>query len=145
MKIAAGADHAGFELKAQLAEKLRSLGHEVTDFGVTAADSVDYPDYAAKVCKAVMAGETELGILVCGTGQGMAMTANRFRDIRAAVCSEPFSARMARAHNNANVLCLGARVVGAGLAGEILDAFLSTAFEGGRHERRVHKINSSSA
>ncbi len=144
MKIAVGADHAGYQLKAELVDRLKKAGHEILDHGTHTADSVDYPDFAALVCRDVAAGRAEQGLLVCGTGQGMAMTANRYREIRAAVCAEPFSARMARAHNNANVLCIGARVVGGGAAGEIVDAFFATGFEGGRHQRRIEKINGSS-
>ncbi len=144
MKISVGADHAGYQLKAELVERLQKQGHEVTDHGTNGAGSVDYPDFAAAVCRDVASGKSERGLLVCGTGQGMAMTANRYREIRAAVCADTFSARATRAHNNANILCLGARVVGPGLAGEILDAFMSSEFEGGRHQKRIDKINGNS-
>lgn len=140
-RIAMGSDHAGFDLKEELERALVDRGYPVTDQGTHDVGSTDYPDYAHPVARAVVEGEADLGILVCGTGIGMAMAANRHRGVRAAVCSEPFSARMARAHNDANVLCIGARVVGAGLALEMLEAFLSTDFEGGRHNRRVGKID----
>lgn len=141
MKIAMGADHAGYELKDHLAEMLRSAGHEVDDLGTNTRDSVDYPDFGAAVARRVASGESELGILVCGTGVGIGMAASKIRGIRAATCNEIYSAGMARAHNDANVLALGARVVGAGVAEEIVKAFLGTEFEGGRHGRRVGKIN----
>ena len=140
MHLVIAADHGGFSLKNQLADQLRQAGHEVTDFGVNEAKSVDYPDYARQVAHAVASDGAIKGILVCGTGQGMAMTANRIHGVRAAVVSDTFSARMAMAHNNANVLCLGERVVGFGLAWECVQAWLGAEFEGGRHERRVSKI-----
>ena len=139
-RVAVGADHAGVDLKDALAASLRGRGFEVHDCGTSGHDSVDYPDFAHAVCEDVAAGRSELGLLVCGTGLGMSMAANRHRGVRAALCAEPYSARMTRMHNDANVLCLGARVVGVGLAEEILDVFLATAFEGGRHARRVGKI-----
>jgi len=137
-----GSDHAGLELKRELAGTAAELGYEVVALGTHTNESTDYPDYAHAVAGAVGRGEG-LGLLVCGTGIGMSMAANRHPGIRAAVCSDEFSASMARRHNDANVLCIGARVVGAGLAAEILKAFLSAGFEGGRHERRVEKIDSS--
>ena len=140
MKIAIAADHGGASLKKELAEYVAELGHEVLDQGTNGSESVDYPDYARKVTDLLAAGGADLGILVCGTGQGMAMSANKLPGIRAGVVSDTFSARMIRAHNNANILCLGERVVGAGLARELTKAFLETDFEGGRHERRVAKI-----
>jgi ribose 5-phosphate isomerase B len=140
-RIAIGSDHAGFDLKEELEQLLAERGHAVTDLGTHDLTSTDYPDYAHPVARAVVEGEADLGVLVCGTGIGMAMAANRHRGVRAAVCSEPFSARMARAHNDANVLCIGARVVGPGLALEILDAFLGADYEGGRHDRRIGKID----
>jgi ribose 5-phosphate isomerase B len=140
-RIAMGSDHAGFDLKEELERALAERGHAVTDLGTHDLTSTDYPDYAHPVARAVVEGEADLGVLVCGTGIGMAMTANRHRGVRAAVCSEPFSARMARAHNDANVLCIGARVVGPGLALEILEAFLGADYEGGRHDRRIGKID----
>jgi ribose 5-phosphate isomerase B len=134
-----GSDHAGLELKRELAGVATELGYEVRDVGTHSSDSTDYPDYGHQVAGAVAAGEG-LGLLVCGTGIGMSMTANRHAGVRAALCGDVYSASMARRHNDANVLCVGARVVGPGLAGEILTAFLSASFEGGRHERRVNKI-----
>lgn len=140
MRIHAGSDHAGLALKNQLIEGLRKEGHEVVDVGTHDAMSTDYPDYAVMVARAVSDGVAEVGLLVCGTGQGMAMTANKVNGIRAAVCHDTFSARSTRAHNDANVLCIGERVVGLGLAHDILSAFLTTPFEGGRHSRRIEKI-----
>jgi ribose 5-phosphate isomerase B len=140
LKIAIGADHAGYELKEEVRRGLEEAGHEVRDLGTHSETSVDYPDFAVAVARAVASGEADRGILICGTGIGMAITANRVRGVRAASCSDCYSARMARAHNDANVLTFGARVVGPGLAGELVRAFLETGFEGGRHERRVEKI-----
>ena len=140
MKVALGSDHAGLSLKLDVVEHLQKAGHLVADHGTNTSGSCDYPDFAKAVAHAVRDGEADLGILVCGTGQGMAMTANRVDGIRAAVVADTFSARGTRAHNDANVLCMGQRVIGAGLALEIVDAFLSTPFEGGRHARRVGKI-----
>lgn len=141
MKIALGADHGGMDLKDTIREHLQGLGHEVQDFGTHSRESTDYPDYARTVGEAVARGEFERGILVCGTGQGMAITANKVRGVRAAVCLETFSARMSREHNNANILCLGGRVVGPGLALDIVDIWLRTEFsDSPRHHRRVDKI-----
>jgi ribose 5-phosphate isomerase B len=141
MKIAIGADHGGFELKQTLAAKLRHLGHEVIDLGTDSAASVDYPDFADQVCGQVLDNKAQCGILVCGTGIGMSMAANRYRGIRAALCDNEFSARMSREHNNANVLCLGDRVLGKGLAESIVEVWLSASFTGGRHQRRVDKFS----
>ncbi|OUM95249.1 MAG: ribose 5-phosphate isomerase B [Firmicutes bacterium ZCTH02-B6] len=140
MRIAIGSDHAGFELKKELAAHLEAAGYSVVDMGTESRESCDYPDYAQRVAEAVAAGQYDRGILVCGTGIGMSIAANKVPGVRAALCAEPFSARMAREHNDANVLCLGARVVGPGLALEIADAFLAAQFAGGRHARRVDKI-----
>ena len=137
--ILIGSDHAGYDLKNQLAEVAADLGYEVQDVGTHSTESTDYPDYAHSVSAGVARGEG-LGLLVCGTGIGMSMTANRHKGVRAALCGDIFSARMAREHNDANVLCVGARVVGPGLATEILRTFLESSFEGGRHQRRVDKI-----
>ena len=145
MRLHFGGDHAGVGLKAEMIALARELGHEVTDHGTTSTDSVDYPDYAHTVARAVLADAESRGVLICGTGIGVSMAANRHAGIRAAVCHDVFSARATRAHNDANVLCMGARVVGPGLAGAILEAFLAGAFEGGRHERRVSKIEIDSA
>jgi ribose 5-phosphate isomerase B len=138
--IAIASDHAGYPLKESLKKHLLSKGTETEDFGTRSEDSVDYPDYAKRVAEAVSTGKAKQGILVCGTGIGMSMTANRFPGVRAAVATTPFMAKMARAHNDANVLCLGSRVVDEKAAREILDQWLSEPFEGGRHERRVKKI-----
>lgn len=141
MKIAIGCDHAGPELKAEILAHLDEKGVEYTDFGIQAGEKVDYPDKAKEVCEKVASGEYEMGILICGTGIGMSMSANKIKRIRAACCSDYFSAKYTRAHNDANVLCIGARVLGAGLAIELVDVFLETEFEGGRHQRRVDKIS----
>lgn len=140
MRIVVGSDHAGLALKDHLAARLRVQGHDLEDVGTNSTASVDYPDLANAVGHALTAGRAELGILVCGTGQGMAMTANRIPGIRAGAVSDTFSARATRAHNDANVLCLGQRVVGPGLAEDIVDVFLQTQFEGGRHTGRVQKM-----
>jgi ribose 5-phosphate isomerase B len=141
MKIALGADHAGFALKERLRERLAGAGHEVTDFGTVSEESTDYPDYARRVAESVAAGEAERGLLVCGSGIGMAMAANRVRRVRAAALSDLFSTRLAREHNDANVLALGSRIVAPALAEAIVDLFLETPFAGGRHERRVRKMD----
>ena len=140
MRVSAGSDHAGLALKNKLVAWLSERGHEVDDVGTHNSDSADYPDYAEKVARAVAEGRSDWGLLVCGTGQGMAMTANRVSGVRAAVVCDTFSARSTRAHNDANVLCIGERVVGTGLAEDIVQAFLATPFEGGRHTRRVDKM-----
>ncbi|MBE6750091.1 MAG: ribose 5-phosphate isomerase B [Ruminococcaceae bacterium] len=140
MKIAIGCDHGGLEHKNAIAEHLRSRGFEVEDFGIYEQVSVDYPDIAVKVCESIASKKNELGILVCGTGIGMSLAANKFKGIRAAVCSEHFSAKYTRLHNNSNVLCLGGRVVGIGTALELVDLFVDTEFEGGRHQKRIDKI-----
>lgn len=140
-RIAMGSDHAGFALKEELKQALVERGYDVNDVGTHDGQRVDYPDFAHPVARAVVAAEANLGVLVCGTGVGMSIAANRHKGVRAAVVSDTYSAHMARAHNDANVLCIGSRVVGPGLALDILEAFLETAFEGGRHERRVEKID----
>ena len=140
MRVVVGSDHAGLALKRALIGHLKERGCGVEDVGTYTADSCDYPDYAARACAKVVGGEADWGLLVCGTGIGMSMAANKVQGIRAAAVSEPFSASATRHHNNANVLCLGERVVGVGLAMTILDAWLSAAFAGGRHNRRVDKI-----
>ena len=134
-----GADHAGLELKNALIERARARGFSVVDVGTHDAASADYPDFAHEVSRRVAAGEGR-GVLVCGTGIGMSIAANRHAGVRAALCTEPFGARMTRLHNDANVLCLGSRITGPGLAEEIFDVFVDTSFEGGRHSRRVSKI-----
>ena len=137
MKIAIGCDHGGISLKAEIVPLLQGLGHTVDDKGCFSTESVDYPDFAKAVCAQVQNGGCERGILICGTGVGMSMVANRFEGIRAALGNELFTARMSREHNDANVLCLGARVVGPGLAVEIVREWISTEFAGGRHQRRI--------
>jgi len=137
VKIAIACDHGGLSLKGAIAVLLAELGHEVGDLGCDTNESVDYPDFARMVCQAVQEGDCERGILICGTGVGMSMAANRFPGIRAALGNEIFTARMSREHNDANVLCLGARVVGPGLAVEIVRAWMETGFAGGRHQRRI--------
>ena len=139
-KIIIGCDHAAPELKGIVRDHLIARGFDVEDVGVHTTDSCNYPDIARKVCEKVQCGEREIGILVCGTGIGMSMAANKHTGIRAACCSDTFSARLTRAHNDANVLCFGARVVGAGLALELVDAFVDTEFEGGKHQTRVDMI-----
>jgi ribose 5-phosphate isomerase B len=140
-RIALGADHAGFEEKEKLKSTLTELGIEFEDMGTTSKDSVDYPDYALKVGRAVASGEAEQGVLVCGSGTGMAIAANKVHGVRAAVAWSPEIARLAREHNNANVLSLPARFIDDAQAKEILKAWFDADFEGGRHEKRVEKIN----
>lgn len=140
IKIAIGSDHGGFDYKASIIKALQVKGYDVVDMGTYSPESCDYPIIAKKVARAVAKGDFEKGILVCGTGIGMSMAANKVKGIRAAVCGDTFSARATRAHNNANILCLGQRVVGEGLALDIVDIWLTTKFEGGRHERRVNMI-----
>ncbi len=135
--IAIASDHAGFELKEKLKKHLEEKGFEYKDFGTYSAESCDYPVFAKKACNAVISGECEKAILVCGTGIGVSMAANKIKGIRAAVCSDTYSAKYTRLHNNANTLCMGARVIGDGLAAEITDIFLATPFEGGKHQRRI--------
>lgn len=141
MRVALGSDHGGYELKEVILKHLETQGLKVQDFGTYSADSVDYPKYGFSVGSAIINGEADLGIVICGTGQGISIAANKISGIRAAVCSETFSARMAREHNNANVLALGARVIGIGLALDIVDIFLKTEFLGGRHARRLDLIS----
>ncbi len=138
--LAIGCDHGGYKLKEEIVSHLKANSVEFKDFGVFEEKSVDYPDIASDVCKSILSGECENGILVCGTGIGISIAANKHKGIRAAVCSDEFSAKFTRLHNDANVLCLGGRVVGPGLACELVDIFLSTGFEGGRHALRVNKI-----
>lgn len=139
-KLVIGCDHAAVELKNQVIEHLQQRGFAVEDVGTYTADSCDYPVYAHKLCRKIQNGEFEMGILICGTGVGMSMAANKHKGIRAACCSDTFSARLTRLHNNANVLCFGARVVGMGLAFDLVDAFVDAEFEGGKHARRVDLI-----
>lgn len=141
MKIAIGGDHAGFEYKKMLIPMLEALGHEVKDFGPFSDASVDYPDYVHPLATAIQKGEYEQGILICGSANGVAITANKHKDIRAAICWDLPLAELARTHNNANILCIPARFVSEEKAREITRIFISTAFEGGRHSTRVNKIN----
>lgn len=138
--LALGADHGGYELKEAIKKYLDEKGIEYKDFGTHSPESVDYAFIAAKVGHAIADGECERGILCCGTGIGISMAANKVKGIRAACCSDYFSAKYTRMHNDANILCMGGRVVGAGLALELVDVFLNTEFEGGRHQRRVDQI-----
>jgi ribose 5-phosphate isomerase B len=140
VRVAVGSDHAGVVLKATLAERLNSLGHEVSDLGTDTAAPVDYPDYGAAVGESVAAGATELGVCICGTGIGIAIAANKVAGVRAAVVHDVSSARLARAHNDANVICFGARLIGDVVALDALEAFLETSFCGGRHLARIAKI-----
>lgn len=138
--LAIGSDHGGFELKQAVIKYLEEKNIEYKDFGCYDTNSVDYPDIAYKTCEGIVSGECERGLLFCGTGIGISMSANKVKGIRAACCSDYFSAKYTRLHNNANVLCMGGRVVGAGLACELVDIFLNTEFEGGRHQRRIDKM-----
>lgn len=136
-KIAVASDHAGYELKLELLKELKNLGYEYTDFGTNSTESCDYPVFAQKVSQEILNKNFELGLLVCGTGQGMAIMANRNKGIRAVVCGDLFTAEATRTHNNANVLCLGARVTNTQLAKQILKIWLNAEFLGDRHQRRV--------
>ncbi|MEG1887208.1 MAG: ribose 5-phosphate isomerase B [Oscillospiraceae bacterium] len=140
MKIGIGCDHVGFELKHSVVEHLNEKGVEVVDFGTNSVERTDYPIYGEAVARAVVAGECDLGILICGTGVGISISANKVDGIRAVVCSEPYSALLSRQHNNSNILAFGARVVGKDLALMIVDAWLSGVYEGGRHQRRIDLI-----
>lgn len=141
MKIVIAADHGGLELKEVIKKYLISFGHEVEDVGCFTKDSVDYPDFAEKAISLILKNECSEGILICGTGIGMSIAANRYRSIRAANCSNVYTARMSREHNNANVLCLGARVLEADTAIEMVRVWLQTPFAGGRHQRRIAKFS----
>lgn len=141
MKIAIGADHGGYELKEAIVKLLGELGHEVDDVGCDSKDSVDYPEFAFSVCEKIISKNDEVGILVCGTGIGMSIAANRHRSIRAANCHDEYTARMSREHNNANILCLGARVIGNGVAESVVKVWLATEFAGGRHQVRIRQFS----
>ncbi len=145
VRIAVGADHAGYGLKQDLADHLRAAGHEVTDCGTHSTDRVDYPDFGAAVGRAVAGGDADLGVCVCGSGNGIAMAANKVAGVRAAVAYDVTSARLARAHNDANVLCIGERLTGAEVAREALDAWMGASFDGGRHQARVAKLDTLGA
>ena len=140
MKVIIGSDHAGYLMKEELERVLGEWRHEVEDVGAHSTESTDYPDFAERLAERVLAEPGALGVLVCGTGIGISIAANKIPGIRAARCDEPFSARKAREHNDANVLCMGERVIGVGVAVETMRAFLETPFAGGRHQRRVDKI-----
>lgn len=140
MKIAIGNDHSAVEMKQEIIAHLESKGYEILNLGTDSKESCDYPSYGEKVGRAVASGEADLGIAICGTGLGISLAANKVKGIRACVCSEPYTARMSRLHNNANVLAFGARVIGIEMAKMIVDEWLATEFEGGRHQRRVDMI-----
>lgn len=137
MRVAIGCDHGGIDLKNTVISVIEELGHEIDDQGCNSSDSVDYPNFAKSVSSLVVEEKCDCGILICGTGIGMSMAANRIPGIRAALCNEIFSAKMSREHNDANILCLGARVIGPGLAAEIVRTWMTTEFAGGRHQRRI--------
>jgi ribose 5-phosphate isomerase B len=140
MKVAIGSDHRGFEVKRRIVSVVKQLGHEVVDMGPTGAESVDYPDFAFPVAEAVSSGKADRGILICGTGIGMCIAANKVKGVRAAPCHDSITAEMSRRHNNANVLCLSADLLGEELIDRMVRIWLETEFEGGRHARRVEKI-----
>ena len=140
MRIAIGSDHAGYDLKIEVKKHLEQKGLEVIDFGTNEKTSTDYPIYAKRACYAVLDGQCDRGILICGTGVGMSLTANKIPGIRAVVCSEPCSAVLSRKHNNTNVLCFGGRIIGVELAKMIADLWLAAEFEGGRHQRRIDMV-----
>jgi ribose 5-phosphate isomerase B len=142
LKIAVASDHGGFEYKEKLLPFINEMGHETEDFGTADEKSVDYPDFAFALCEKVASGEFDRGILICGTGIGMSIAANKVKGIRCALCSESFSAKLSREHNDANVLALGGRTVGLEIAKEIISVWLKTEFLAGRHQRRVDKITS---
>jgi ribose 5-phosphate isomerase B len=137
VKIAIGSDHGGYDMKEIVLSYVEKLGYDVHDVGCFSKDSVDYPEIAEKVCSLIRDGFCEYGILICGTGIGMSIAANRHQDIRAALCHEAFTARMSRQHNNANICCLGGRVLGIEVAIDVVHTWLNTSFEGGRHQRRI--------
>lgn len=141
MKVAIGSDHGGFVMKEAIRDLVVQLGHNVEDVGCFSSESVHYPDFGERVCKKVISGEAEAGILICGTGIGMSMVANRYQQIRAALCHDHFTAAMSREHNNANVLCMGERVLGIGVAEEIVRTWFATSFSGGRHQERIQKFS----
>ncbi len=141
IKLAIASDHGGYVLKNDLYKRLLIKGYDIVDFGTNSTESCDYPVYAKKVCSAILNNEVHYGILICGTGLGMQMAANRFKGIRAACVSDTYSAKMSRLHNNSNVLTMGARVIGEGLAYDIVDVWLGTNYEGGRHEKRIKMLD----
>ncbi|WJV61216.1 ribose 5-phosphate isomerase B [Pectobacteriaceae bacterium CE70] len=141
MKMAIGSDHVGFDMKSGIIKYLSSQGIEVIDVGTNSSTRTDYPIYARKVAESIIAGEVELGILICGTGIGISIAANKMTGIRAVACSEPYSAKLSREHNNTNILAMGARVIGSEMAKMIIDQWLSARFEGGRHQERIDQIS----
>ena len=141
MKIAIGNDHAAVELKQEMKEYLESKGHQVVDLGVNSTESYNYPEYGEAVGRAVVAGDVDCGVLICGTGVGISIAANKVKGVRAAVCSEPVTARLVKEHNNANIIAFGARIVGSETAKAILDAYLGAEFLGGRHQTRIDMIH----
>ncbi|MCI5822732.1 MAG: ribose 5-phosphate isomerase B [Lachnospiraceae bacterium] len=141
MKIAIGNDHAAVELKQEMKEYLESKGHQVVDLGVNSTESCNYPEYGEAVGRAVVAGDVDCGVLICGTGVGISIAANKVKGVRAAVCSEPVTARLVKEHNNANIIAFGARIVGSETAKAILDAYLGAEFLGGRHQTRIDMIH----
>lgn len=143
MKFFIATDHAGVAIKPNIIKMLEERGHEVVDFGPANSERVDYPDFAHKVCEAVLANEGTQGVLICGSGIGMSMAANKHKGIRAALCHDAYTAHITRAHNDANVLCFGERIVGLGVAESIIDAWCDGSFEGGRHSQRVEKSSYS--
>ncbi len=145
MRIAIGADHAGYDLKCHVIDTLGRLGHEVIDLGTDSTEPVDYPPICAGVARMVVNGDADRGIVIGGSGQGEQLAANKVRGARATLCNDLYTARMSRQHNDANVLSMGGRIVGVGLADEIVELWLSTAFEGGRHQRRVDQISAIEA
>jgi ribose 5-phosphate isomerase B len=144
-KIAIASDHGGFELKETVIAHLLNDGWEIDDLGPNNEDSVDYPDYGVKLAKIITNKKVESGIIICGTGVGMSIVVNRFPGIRGALCSDIYTAKMCRKHNDSNILIMGGRIIGKGLASEIVDTWLNTAFEGGRHQKRLDKINEINA
>lgn len=141
MKLVVGSDHVGLPLKRHLIEYLKQQGHEIIDVGADSEERTDYPIYGCKAAQLVISGEADYGVLVCGTGVGISFAANKVNGIRAVVCSEPYSAYMARLHNNANMVSMGARVIGEAVAEQIVDAFLKTDYEAGRHQRRIDMLS----
>ncbi len=141
MKIGIGNDHSAFELKQVIAAHLKAQGHEVVDYGSYSAERCNYPEFGEKVARAIVRGEVERGVLICGTGVGISLAANKVKGIRAAVCSEPYTAQLVRRHNNAQIIAFGARVVGDEMAKMIVDSFLAAEFEGGRHQMRIDMIS----
>jgi len=141
VKVVIGSDHGGFNMKDGVKELVAQLGHQVEDAGCFSSESVDYPDFAETVCEKIISGDADTGILICGTGIGMSMAANKHQQIRAALCHDHYTAAMSREHNNANVLCMGERVLGAGVAEEIVRTWFATGFAGGRHQLRIQMFS----